>query len=217
MGKVFHPVAYKGKKDDIAGGSWTAPYFQPGRGEDNAFKLSETNCGVAAPVEDESQYTDGMTANHAVEVLTNNSKTRDATGQPFFVAVGFHRPHLPWVVPSKYFDLYDRDEIELPPYKADDLDDLPERINRAKRGRSKIHKELEKKGAVKDAIHGYLACMSYADAMMGRVLDALEASSHADNTIVVLWSDHGYHHGEKYDWGKHTLWERTSNVRLSAR
>ena len=54
--------------------------------------------------------------------------------------------------------------------------------------------------------------MSYADAMMGRVLDALEASPYADNTIVVLWSDHGYHHGEKYDWGKHTLWERTSNV-----
>ena len=78
--------------------------------------------------------------------------------------------------------------------------------------RSKIHKELEAKGAVKDAIHGYLACVSYADAMMGRVLDALAKSPYADNTIVVLWSDHGYHHGEKYDWGKHTLWERTSNV-----
>ena len=67
-------------------------------------------------------------------------------------------------------------------------------------------------GAVKEAIHGYLACISYADAMMGRVLDALEASDYADNTIVVFWSDHGYHHGEKGDWGKHTLWERTSNV-----
>jgi iduronate 2-sulfatase len=85
-------------------------------------------------------------------------------------------------------------------------------MKRAKTARSKIHKELEAKGAVKDAIHGYLACMSYADTMMGRVLDALEKSPYADNTIVVLWSDHGYHHGEKYDWGKHTLWERTSNV-----
>ena len=85
-------------------------------------------------------------------------------------------------------------------------------MKRAKTARSKIHKELEAKGAVKDAIHGYLACMSYADAMMGRVLDALEASPYSNNTIVVLWSDHGYHHGEKGDWGKHTLWERTSNV-----
>lgn len=67
-------------------------------------------------------------------------------------------------------------------------------------------------GAVDDAIQGYLACISYADAMLGRVLDALAASPYGDNTIVVLWSDHGYHHGEKGQWGKHTLWERTSNV-----
>jgi arylsulfatase A-like enzyme len=71
---------------------------------------------------------------------------------------------------------------------------------------------LEELDAVKDAIHGYLACISYADAMLGRLLDAIESGPNADNTIVVLWSDHGYHHGEKMDWGKHTLWERTSNV-----
>ena len=75
-----------------------------------------------------------------------------------------------------------------------------------------LHQRLEELDAVEDAILGYLACISSADAMMGRVLDALEASLYADNTIVVLWSDHGYHHGEKGDWGKHTLWERTSNV-----
>ncbi len=67
-------------------------------------------------------------------------------------------------------------------------------------------------GAWKDALHGYLACTSYADAMGGRILSALEASPYVDNTIVVLWSDHGYHLGEKGQWGKHTLWERTSNV-----
>jgi arylsulfatase A-like enzyme len=66
--------------------------------------------------------------------------------------------------------------------------------------------------SVEHAIHGYLASVSYADAMLGRVLKALRESLYADNTIVVLWSDHGYHHGEKGDWGKHTLWERTSNV-----
>jgi arylsulfatase A-like enzyme len=66
--------------------------------------------------------------------------------------------------------------------------------------------------SVEHAIHGYLASVSYADAMLGRILKALQDSPYADNTIVVLWSDHGYHHGEKGDWGKHTLWERTSNV-----
>ncbi len=109
--------------------------------------------------------------------------------------------------------MYDVAEIELPPMKDDDLEDLPPKIRKQKENRKRQHHEkLVKLGAVDDAIHGYLACMSYADAMMGRVLDALESSPYADNTIVVFWSDHGYHHGEKGDWGKHTLWERTSNV-----
>ena len=158
------------------------------------------------PNEKEEKMADTIRVNWAVEQL---KKKHD---KPFFLACGIYAPHFPNYCPQKYFDLYDRDKIELPPYKADDLEDLPERMKKAKTARSKIHKELEAKGAVKDAIHGYLACMSYADAMMGRVLDELEKSPYADNTIVVLWSDHGYHHGEKYDWGKHTLWERTSNV-----
>ncbi|MGJ8695265.1 MAG: sulfatase [Verrucomicrobiaceae bacterium] len=158
------------------------------------------------PNEREEEMADTIRVNWAVEQLGKEHE------KPFFLACGIYAPHFPNYCPQKYFDLYDRDAIELPPIKADDLDDLPERMRKAKTARSRIHKELEEKGAVKDAIHGYLACMSYADAMMGRVLDALEASPYADNTIVVLWSDHGYHHGEKYDWGKHTLWERTSNV-----
>ena len=158
------------------------------------------------PNDKEEEMADTIRVNWAADQL---GKKHD---KPFFLACGIYAPHFPNYCPQKYFDLYDRDKIELPPIKVDDLEDLPERMKRAKMARSKIHKELEAKGAVKDAIHGYLACMSYADAMMGRVLDALEKSPYADNTIVVLWSDHGYHHGEKYDWGKHTLWERTSNV-----
>ena len=158
------------------------------------------------PNDKEEEMADTIRVNWAADQL---GKKHD---KPFFLACGIYAPHFPNYCPQKYFDLYDRDKIELPPIKVDDLEDLPERMKRAKTARSKIHKELEAKGAVKDAIHGYLSCMSYADAMMGRVLDALEKSPYADNTIVVLWSDHGYHHGEKYDWGKHTLWERTSNV-----
>lgn len=140
---------------------------------------------------------------------------RDSHDAPFFLAVGLYAPHFPNYCPTKYFDLYERDKIKLPPYLEDDIEDLPPAVRRAKFNRGKgIHERLVKLGAVEDAIHGYLACVSYTDAMLGRLLDALENGPNADNTVVVLWSDHGYHHGEKRDWGKHTLWQRTSRVPL---
>ncbi len=160
----------------------------------------------AVPDDREEEMADTIRANWAIEKLAAKHD------EPFFLAVGFYAPHFPNYCPKKYFDLYDPDQIGLPPYKADDLDDLPAKIRRIKTNRSRIHKRLEALDAVDDAIHGYLACMSYADALIGRILTALDESPYADNTIVVLWSDHGYHHGEKGDWGKHTLWERTSNV-----
>jgi len=160
----------------------------------------------AIPNDDEEEMADSQRVNWAVQQL---SQQHD---QPFFLGVGIYAPHFPNYCPQKYFDLYDPADIQLPEYKANDLEDLPPKIKKMKTARSRIHQKLEKLEAVDDAIHGYLACISYADAMMGRVLDALDNSPYAENTIVVLWSDHGYHHGEKGDWGKHTLWERTSNV-----
>ena len=158
------------------------------------------------PDDKEEEMADTQRINWAVKQL---KKKHD---KPFFLACGIYAPHFPNYCPQKYFDLYPPDKTVLPPYKQDDLDDLPPKIRKIKTNRSRIHQRLEKLDAVDDAIRGYLACISYADAMMGRVLDALAASPYADNTIVVFWSDHGYHHGEKGDWGKHTLWERTSNV-----
>jgi arylsulfatase A-like enzyme len=158
------------------------------------------------PNEKEEEMADTIRINWAVEQL---KKMHD---QPFFLGVGIYAPHFPNYCPQKYFDLYDPEKIKLPPMKSDDINDLPAKIKKQRTTRLKIHQRLEDLDAVDDAIHGYLACISYADAMMGRVLDTLAASPHADNTIVVLWSDHGYHHGEKGHWGKHTLWERTSNV-----
>jgi arylsulfatase A-like enzyme len=133
-------------------------------------------------------------------------------GKPFFVAVGLYAPHFPNYCPEKYFDLYDPEKIQPPAYKADDLDDLPPAVRKAKTARGAHHRRLVELDAVEDAIHGYLACISYADAMLGRLMDALEKGPNVGNTIIVLWSDHGYHHGEKMDWGKHTLWQRTSGV-----
>jgi arylsulfatase A-like enzyme len=158
------------------------------------------------PNQKEEEMADTKRVNWAVEQLKKKHE------KPFFLAVGLYAPHYPNYCPQKYFDLYDPKDIQLPPIKEDDLDDLPEKIKKMKTARSRIVQKLQSLDAWDDAIHGYLANISYADAMIGRVLDALEQSPYADNTIVVLWSDHGYHLGEKGDWGKHTLWERASNV-----
>lgn len=157
--------------------------------------------------ENEELMADTIRTNWACDLL---SKKHD---KPFFVGVGLYAPHFPNYCPEKYFDLYDRDKIVPPEYKEDDLDDLPPAIRKSKIARGKQHHEkLVAMDSVKDAIHGYLACVSYADAMLGRLMEAIEKGPNKDNTIIVLWSDHGYHHGEKRDWGKHTLWQRTSRV-----
>ncbi len=159
------------------------------------------------PNDKEGEMADTIRVNWAVEQLQKKHDT------PFFLACGLYAPHFPNYCPQKYFDLYDSADIELPPMRDDDLVDLPPKIRRKWENRKRQHHvKLVELDAVDDAIHGYLACISYADAMLGRVLNALSSSPYADNTIVVLWSDHGYHHGEKGNWGKHTLWERTSNV-----
>ena len=161
----------------------------------------------AVPNDREEEIADTIRANWAVEQI------RKKHDKPFFIGCGLYAPHFPNYCPQKYFDLYDVDDIKMPPMRDDDLNDLPPKIRKQRENRKRLHHEkLVAMGAMDDAIHGYLACISYADAMLGRVLDALQQSPYADNTIVVLWSDHGYHHGEKGQWGKHTLWERTSNV-----
>ncbi|MEO1525155.1 MAG: sulfatase, partial [Planctomycetota bacterium] len=226
-GKLFHhPAGAIDTRD------WTEFFLREDRQRDNGWPLDSWSEGTpfpkpfpnsiynrgqeitgglflewgAIPNEREEEMADTIRVNWAVE------KLKQKHDKPFFLGVGIYAPHFPNYCPQKYFDLYAADAITLPPYKQDDLSDLPSKIRKMKTARSRIHQKLESLDAVDDAIHGYLACISYADAMMGRVLNALEESPYAENTIVVLWSDHGYHHGEKGDWGKHTLWERTSNV-----
>jgi arylsulfatase A-like enzyme len=131
--------------------------------------------------------------------------------KPFFLACGIYRPHEPWFVPKKYFDAFPLDKIQLPPgYRADDLDDLPPAGKGLARNRYFAHIRAHKQW--KQGIQGYLASIYFADAMLGRVLDALEKGPHADNTIVALWSDHGWHLGEKEHWQKFTAWRACSRV-----
>ncbi len=136
--------------------------------------------------------------------------------KPFFLACGIYRPHEPWFVPKKYFDAFPIDKIQLPPgYRADDLDDLPPEGKR--HGPNRYFSHIRANKQWKQAIQGYLASIYFADAMLGRVLDALESGPHADNTIVALWSDHGWHLGEKQHWQKFTAWRACSRVPLILR
>ncbi len=137
-------------------------------------------------------------------------------GKPFFLACGIYRPHEPWFVPKKYFDLFPLEDIQLPPgYKQDDLDDLPPAGK--KRGPNRYFAHIQEHGQWKQGIQGYLASIAFADAMVGRVIDALENGPNRDNTIVVLWSDHGWHLGEKQHWQKYTAWRVCTRVPLIVR
>jgi len=135
--------------------------------------------------------------------------------QPFFMAVGLIRPHVPWYAPKKWFDQYDVDKIALPQYDPDDFNDLPEIAKRiAYKGMMPTTDWAIESGEWRNIVHAYLACISFVDHQVGIVLDALENSEYHDNTIVVLWSDHGYEIGEKGSFGKHTLWSESTKVPL---
>lgn len=132
--------------------------------------------------------------------------------KPIFLAVGIFRPHIPWFVPQKYFDLYPLENIFLPPIRENDLADCsPVGKSFCRR---KWQEWILKNDLWKSAVQAYLASISYADAQLGRLLDALDNSPYSDNTIIVLWSDHGMHIGEKEHWEKFTLWEESTRVPL---
>jgi arylsulfatase A-like enzyme len=127
--------------------------------------------------------------------------------RPFFLACGIYRPHVPWYVPQKYFDMFPLESVQLPRYLDGDLDDVGERAREIARRSGNYHRHVLEAGQWRNAVQGYLASIAYADAMLGRLLDALEASAYAKNTIVVLWSDHGWQLGEKEHWRKFALWD----------
>jgi len=131
--------------------------------------------------------------------------------RPFFLVPGFHKPHMPWNVPRKYYDLHPLESIELPPIKADDLADIPAAGIKMARPDGD-HARVLASGRWKEAIQGYLAAISYVDAQIGRILDALEKSEYRNNTIICFWGDHGWHLGEKEHWRKFTLWEEATRA-----
>jgi len=140
--------------------------------------------------------------------------------RPFFVNVGYLLPHLPWYVPQRLLDRYPLDRIELPPVLADDLADLPPEALALVWQEGKYHDQrylFEQPQQWRAALAHYLAGVSYMDEQVGVVLAALEQRGLADNTIVLFWSDHGYHLGEKQHLQKHTLWEESTHIPLLVR
>lgn len=133
--------------------------------------------------------------------------------KPFFLACGLTRPHMPWQVPAKYYDLFPLDSIVLPEVPADDLADIPEAGRKMAKPQGD-HATILQTDNWKHAVQAYLASIAFADAQIGRLLDALDKSQHADNTIVILWGDHGWHLGEKEHWRKFALWEEATHAPL---
>ena len=135
---------------------------------------------------------------------------------PFFLGCGIFRPHLQWYVPRKYFELFPVSQIQLPPVKEDDLDDIPP-IGRRFADNNGDHKRITSHGKWREAVQAYLASVAFSDAAVGRVLRALETGPNAGDFSIVLWSDHGWHLGEKLHWRKFTLWEEaTRNVLMAS-
>jgi len=160
----------------------------------------------AYPERDE-ETVDYRTASYGVKWL------EEKHNNPWFLAVGFMRPHMPFFVPKKYFDMYPLDEIKLPPLLDNDNKDIPSGgrhlLDLAK---PFIYRTIVEHGKYKEAVRAYYACVTFMDEQLGRVLDALKNSSYMKNTIIVLWSDHGYHLGEKDHWEKFALWEKTTRM-----
>lgn len=141
--------------------------------------------------------------------------------KPFFMAVGFVRPHVPFTAPREYFDLYPLESIQMPVVPDDEMDDIPLWGKAFAYGTIKKgdHRTVLNMGDQywRELVRAYLACVSFVDAQAGKVLDALERGPNADNTIVVFWSDHGQHLGEKRHWRKMALWEESTRVPLAIR
>lgn len=215
IGKLFHVHAPKGMFDETGGrvkGFGPHPkerFVWDGVGTSDRKRYGRTNTDWGAFPEVDTLMPDHQSADWVIERF---NKKYD---KPFFMGLGFLRPHVPLYVPQKWFDMHPIDEIEVAPYKANDLDDVPPialQINDLPMMPS-TEWAIEN-GEWKKIIQAYLACVSFVDYQIGRVMEALENSEYAENTIIVLWSDHGYRLGEKGTFAKHSLWEPATNAPL---
>ncbi len=220
LGKIMH-VGHGNYEDEA---SWTVPHWRPKGG---GYQLPESTAttrpanvggprGAATECADvpDTAYADGMIADEAIARLR---AAQTQPGEPFFLAVGFLKPHLPFVAPKKYWDLYQRSSFE-PAQRQTPPDGAPS-FAPTTWGELRNYSDIPETGPLtsdqqRQLIHGYHAAVSYMDAQLGRVLDALDQTGFVRNTIVVLWGDHGWHLGDHGMWCKHTNYEHAARIPL---
>ncbi|MFT4692235.1 MAG: sulfatase [Verrucomicrobiia bacterium] len=219
VGKIYHynvpaSIGTDGFDDPL---SWQQTVNPKGRDKTDEHlvfnaephrKISGALSWLAADGADTEQ-TDGMIATEAIRLMEQKQ------GEPFFLGVGFFRPHTPYVAPKKYFDMYPLESIRLPYAPAGDRDDIP---TAAFAHNCPVPNYSLDELTLRKAVQAYYACVSFVDAQVGRLLAALERLKIAENTIVVFWSDHGYHLGEHDGvWQKRTLFEQCARTPLIIR
>lgn len=215
VGKIDHnpeePAAWSER--GAHRGAW--PRFPwNGRETVSGLPLPPSKTGVFdfGPVDYPSrEMPDGRIATWAVD------RIQQGLGEPFLFAVGFTGTHLPHFAPREIYDRLPPGKVELPVAPMDDLEDVPpmgRKFTRYFDLSPMSHNEIIRRGLWRKAVAAYLGCVTLVDECVGRVVDALEKSPQGKNTIVVLWSDHGFHLGEKMHWEKRTLWERSTRVPL---
>ncbi|MBK1875329.1 sulfatase [Pelagicoccus mobilis] len=219
VGKIYHynvpaSIGTDGFDDPPSWQRTVNPYGRDKTDEDLIFnaephrKISAALSWLAADGKDEEQ-TDGMITTEAIKIMAEKKN------EPFFLGVGFFRPHTPYVAPKKYFDMYPLSQMRLPYAPENDREDVPTAA--FAHNNPVPHYNLDELTCRK-AMQAYYACVSFIDAQVGRLLDALDELEIADNTIVVFWSDHGYHLGEHNGiWQKRTLFEQGSRTPLIIR
>jgi iduronate 2-sulfatase len=224
MGKIMHTG--HGNHEDAA--SWTVPHWRPGggayvsganptaRGPEGERTAAGDGRGAAVESADvpDSAYSDGKIADEAIRRLR---AAKDKPAEPFFMGVGFLKPHLPFCAPKKYWDLYDRNAFKLAPLTEPPVGAPAYAPTNS--GELRAYNAIPPTGPLdaaqqRELIHGYHAAVSYMDAQLGKVVDELDRLGLAENTIVVLWGDHGWHLGDHGQWCKHTNYEEAARIPL---
>ena len=200
-GKIYHGQGKGPYWHDFDYGAYSPAPLSPVRPEALGHRLEM----------DDSETGDGMRVDQAIKAIQTHKEG------PLFLACGLVRPHTPWDAPSKYFDLYPLDDLPDPPSWPGDLEDIPPigklmasrpHTNRYhQRNDSWSYEDIVEAGLWKTNLQAYLACISFADAQVGRLIQAWKSSPLSENGIIILVGDHGWHHGEKDHWSKRTLWE----------